>query len=179
MCCIDLSTWQRTRIVYTEEFAAQRQLQHTQPNTPWWRHQMETFSALLALCVGNSPVTGEFPSQRPVTRSFGVFFGLSLNQRLSKNREAGDLRRPRAHYDVTGMKALCEGCCKCGVMTNSFVQNNHITVSWRMDVYLWLILSANCWCHIIFVFGRSYDSLNHCLFLKWQPGVANYLLLFL
>ena len=26
----------------------------------WWRHQMETFSALLALCAGNSPVTGEF-----------------------------------------------------------------------------------------------------------------------
>ena len=29
-----------------------------------WRHQMETFSALLTLCVGNSPVTGEFPAQR-------------------------------------------------------------------------------------------------------------------
>ena len=51
---------------------------------PWWRHQMETFSALLALCVGNSPVTGEFPSQRPVTRSFGVFFDLRLNKRISK-----------------------------------------------------------------------------------------------
>ena len=38
-----------------------------------WCHQMETFSALLALCAGNSPVTGEFPSQRPVTRSFDVF----------------------------------------------------------------------------------------------------------
>ena len=31
---------------------------------PWWRHQMETFSALLALCAGNSPVSGEFPSQK-------------------------------------------------------------------------------------------------------------------
>ena len=30
----------------------------------WWRHQMETLSALLALCAGNSPVTGEFPAQR-------------------------------------------------------------------------------------------------------------------
>ena len=47
----------------------------------WWRHQMETFSALLALCAGNSPVTGEFPSQRPVTR---IFFDLRLNKRLSK-----------------------------------------------------------------------------------------------
>ena len=38
------------------------------------RHQMETFSALLALCAGNSPVTGELSSQRPVTRSFDFFF---------------------------------------------------------------------------------------------------------
>ena len=51
----------------------------------WWRHQMETFSALLALCVGNSPVTGEFPSQRPVTRSSDVFFYLRLIKRLSKH----------------------------------------------------------------------------------------------
>ena len=50
----------------------------------WWRHQMETFSALLALCAGNSPVIGEFPSQRPVTRSFDVFFDLRLNKRLGK-----------------------------------------------------------------------------------------------
>ena len=39
----------------------------------WWRHQMETFSALLALCAGNSPVTREFPSQRPVTRRSLMF----------------------------------------------------------------------------------------------------------
>ena len=45
---------------------------------------METFSALLALCARNSPVTGEFPTPRPVTRSFDVFFGLRLNKRLSK-----------------------------------------------------------------------------------------------
>ena len=50
----------------------------------WWRHQMETFSALLAICVGNSPVPGEFPAQRPVTRSFDVFFDLRLNKRLGK-----------------------------------------------------------------------------------------------
>ena len=49
-----------------------------------WRHQMETFSASLAICAGNSPVPGEFPTQRPVTRSFGVFFDLRLNKWLSK-----------------------------------------------------------------------------------------------
>ena len=52
----------------------------------WWRHQMETFSALLALCAGNSPVPGEFPSQRPVTRSFDVFFDLRMNKLLSKQK---------------------------------------------------------------------------------------------
>ena len=45
---------------------------------------METFSALLALCAGNSPVTGEFPSQRPVTQSLNVLFDLCPNKRLSK-----------------------------------------------------------------------------------------------
>ena len=64
---------------------------------------METFSALLAICVGNSPVTGEFPTQGPVTRSFDVFFHLRLNKQLSNDREAGDLRRCRAHYDVIVM----------------------------------------------------------------------------
>ena len=50
----------------------------------WWRHQMESFSALLTICAGNSPRTGEFPRQRPVTRSFDAYFDLRLNKRLSK-----------------------------------------------------------------------------------------------
>ena len=64
---------------------------------------METFSALLAICAGNSPVTGEFPAQGPVMRSFDVFFDLRLNERLSKQWEPGDLRRHRTYYAVTVM----------------------------------------------------------------------------
>ena len=45
---------------------------------------METFSALLAFCAGNSPVPGEFHAQRSVTRNFDVIFDLRLNKRLSK-----------------------------------------------------------------------------------------------
>ena len=45
---------------------------------------MDTISGLLALCAGNSLVTGEFPSQRPVTQSFDVFFDLRVNKQLSK-----------------------------------------------------------------------------------------------
>ena len=64
---------------------------------------METFSALLAICAGNSPVPGEFPTERPVTRSFDVYFDLRPNNGWVNNHEAGDLRRNRAHRDVTVM----------------------------------------------------------------------------
>ena len=70
----------------------------------WWRHQMETFSALLVFCGGNSPVTGEFPAQKPVMRSFDVFFDLSPNKGWTNHRDAGDLRRHRAHYDAIVLK---------------------------------------------------------------------------
>ena len=39
---------------------------------------METFSALLAICAGISPVPGEFPTQRSVMQSFDGFFDLRL-----------------------------------------------------------------------------------------------------
>ena len=71
-----------------------------------WRHQMETFSALLALWAGNSAVTGKFPAQRPLTRSFYVFFDLAWLNAWVNNREAGDLRRHHAHYDVILMLRL-------------------------------------------------------------------------
>ena len=50
----------------------------------WWRHPMETSFALLAICAGNLPVTGEFPAQRPVTQSFDVFFDLRLKKTVEK-----------------------------------------------------------------------------------------------
>ena len=61
-------------------------LEHTCNVVSLWRHQMETLSALLAFCARNSPVTGEFPAHRPVTRTFDDFFDLRLNQQLSKQR---------------------------------------------------------------------------------------------
>ena len=71
---------------------------------------MEAFSALLALCVGNSPVTSEFPTQRPVMWSFDVFFDLNLNEQTVNNRNAGDLICHHAHYDITvlGLGFPCE-----------------------------------------------------------------------
>ena len=66
---------------------------------------METFPASRAICAGNSPVTGESPAQRPVTRSVDVFFDRHLNGWVN-NGETGDLRRHYAHYDVTVMMAM-------------------------------------------------------------------------
>ena len=67
---------------------------------------MEAFSASLAICARNSPVPVEFPAQRPMMRSFDVFFDLRLKKNgWVNNREAGDLRRNLAHYDVTAMKS--------------------------------------------------------------------------
>ena len=60
----------------------------------WWRHQMETFFALLAFCAGNSAVTSEFPAQRPVTRSFDVFIDLRLDQQWSKQRRRWSFEAP-------------------------------------------------------------------------------------
>ena len=76
----------------------------TAQNHEWWCHQMEKFSALLAICAGNSPVTGEFPAQRPVTRSFDVLLWSAWINGWVNNREAGDLRRNLAHYNVTVME---------------------------------------------------------------------------
>ena len=69
---------------------------------------METITALLAICAGNSPVTGEFPAQRPVTRSFDVFFDLRLNKLLSKQPWGWWFERHRTQYDVSVISNVYE-----------------------------------------------------------------------
>ena len=73
-------------------------------------------SALLALCVGNSPFTGEFPSQRSVTRSFDVFFDLLLKKRLSKQSRRRWLKKP--------LCPLWRHCNEC----------KHVSMSWRLHI---------------------------------------------
>ena len=71
----------------------------------WWRHHMETFSALLALCAGKSPVTTESSSQRKASDAELWRFTLicAWTNGWVNDGDAGDLRRHRAHYDVTVM----------------------------------------------------------------------------
>ena len=89
--------------------------------SPWWRHQMETFPALLTLCEGNPPVTGLFPLQKPVTRSFDVLSDRRLNKNgWANKRGAGDLRRHCAHYDINVMSIqILSRCVHTGLIDNN------------------------------------------------------------
>ena len=108
-------------------------------NASWWRNQMETFSALLAICAGNSPVPGEFPAQRPVTRSFDVFFDLHPNKRLSKQWWGWWFETPSSplwrHRNVSALLTICFHSQK--------------TSMWNFGVYHYHILFLNkqssCW----------------------------------
>ena len=76
----------------------------TNPELAWWRHQMKTLSALLALCEGNSQVTGEFPGQWRGALMISLI-SASINGWVN-HREAGDLRSHHALYDVTVMSLV-------------------------------------------------------------------------
>ena len=77
---------------------------------PWGRHQIETFSALLALCVGYSPVLA-VNNPRKSKRLGASMFSLirAWTNGSVSNRYAGGFRRHHAHYDVTVMQSINEG----------------------------------------------------------------------
>ena len=80
----------------------------------WWCHQMKTFSALPALYEGNPLVTGGFPSHRPVTQSFDVFFDLHWKKRMSKPSRRQWFEMPSCslwrHCNVQTMCIILEIC---------------------------------------------------------------------
>ena len=97
----------------------------------WWRHQMEAFSALLALCAGNSPVLVTSPHKGQWRGA--LMFSL-ISARINdweNNREAGDLRRYRAHYVVIVRHHELKNCLWNG---------SHVTESpassWTVNVCL-------------------------------------------
>ena len=92
----------------------------------WWCHQMETFSALLATGAGNSPGPGEFPTQRPVTRSFDVFFDLRPNKRLGKQSWGWWFEMPSRplwrHRNDLAIASMC-------YRRNEMEESSHLTIS--------------------------------------------------
>ena len=113
---------------------------------PWWRHQRETFSASLAFGDRNLPV----PSQRPMTRSFDVFFDLHLKKGETNNRDAGDLRRHCDYYDVTVMITV-------RLVPQSPAIWKTLTVTCPVLLYnIWCTTRCAafiCWCHF-----RAHES---------------------
>ena len=67
----------------------------------WWRHQMETFSTLLAICAGNLLVKVNSPHKGQGRRALMFFFICIWINGWVNNREAGDFRHYGAHYDIT------------------------------------------------------------------------------
>ena len=119
-----------------------------------WRHQMETFSVLLALFVGNSPVTGEFPSQRPVTRSFDDFFDMRLNKRLSKQPKRRWFQMPSRSlwrqcnvYPRGIVVSVCSKLCSCEFQV-LFIRRVKWSKLWslvdRVTIWFRLGLVSNC-----------------------------------
>ena len=101
----------------------------------WWRHQMETFSALMAICAGNSTVPVTFPHKGQWRGA--LMFSLIcvwINGWVINNHEAGDLRRYRAHYDVIAMVKT--------ISNSSLIMNHcHWPNKPRLMSYVQLILS--------------------------------------
>ena len=104
-------------------------------SNPWWRHQMDIISAILALCEGYPPVTGGFPSQRPVTRSFDVFFELRLKKkRLTKQSRRRWFETPThsswRHYNVSVQIHVCATRPQWGYFTDMQVTNFNHQAKW-------------------------------------------------
>ena len=117
----------------------------------WRRHQMETFSALLALCAGNSPVTGEFSAQRPVTRSFEVFFDLRLNKQLSKQSWGWWLETPSHSLwchcnDLDLPLSCCVALCSMGTRPYEEI---HVTSWYLTKTYQIKTVSYSSWTIVV------------------------------
>ena len=80
--------------------------QQENANKTWWHHQMETFSALLAFCVGNSRWPVNSPQKGQWSRALMFSLICAWTDSWANNGDAGDLRRYRVHYDIIVMK-LC------------------------------------------------------------------------
>ena len=88
---------------------------HPWLNHTWWRHQMVIFFLLLALGAGNLPVKGEFPTQRPVTRSFAVFIDPRPNKPLSK--------QTWGWWFETLLRSLCRHCDELTISSETAFTN--------------------------------------------------------
>ena len=151
----------------------------------WWRHQMERFSALLALCAGNSAVTDKFPAQRPVTRSFDGWLICAWINGWVNNRETGDLRRNRGHYDVTIMKPTHHFSTALPIMSYptfiKFIRNslNLLQISFISEVSDPSPSLNSFWFRLFlfFIYNSFYNRPNffRIVFIFWDEIIVTFL----
>ena len=121
---------------------------------------METYSMVLGLCERNPLVTCGFPSRRPVTQSFHVFFDLCLNKWLCKQ-----LRHPWFEMPSHSL------WCRCNV-----IGHLHFAYNFRYSIQLCLFihflsfsLSSNVADKIMFSF---YQCTSSC---RWKGQIFIFL----
>ena len=113
----------------------------------WWRHQVEIFSALLYLCVGNSSVNVEFPAHRPVTRGVDVYLICAPIHGWVNNGEAGDLRRYRAQYEVIVVNTLTADIFSNG---SEYIRQANICLPRETSSVFGILVTVYCRIEIVF-----------------------------
>ena len=106
------------------------------PRVTWWRHQMETFSVLLAICAGKSPVPVKSPHKGQWREALMFsFIYVRINGWVNAG-EAGDLRRHLAHYDVIVIYSDLRGLGRCTDRSH----NNARRIACSLESDLWCSL---------------------------------------
>ena len=136
---------------------------------------METFSALLALCAANSPVTSEFPTQRPVTRNFDVFFDLRLNKQLSKQSWGWWFETPSCSLFTEDKATLVQVMAWCHQGTSDYlnqcwprslspydVTRPQLVKNQQKIITLLSIILPQQWCNIVMSEGLSLPLITQC-----------------
>ena len=121
----------------------------------WWRHQIVTSSALLVFCAANSPVTGEFPAQRPVARSFDISFDLQLNQQLSKPWRRRWFKTPSRslwrHCNVSVLPSCIPNMWNANTTTNK-LHGEFLNSARHLRAYATTVILVLCtlpWCNLL------------------------------
>ena len=131
-------------------------------SSAWWRHQMEPFSALLAICAGNSPVPVNSPhkGQWRGALMFSLIYAW-INDWVN-NREAGDLRRHRGHYDVI---VMCHTRPCMFIVRRAGLLWSQQDFEWRWSVPLFKCLT---------VLEFSFILFDLCLLITFFNFIMNY-----
>ena len=122
---------------------------------------METFSELLAICAGNSPVSGEFPAQKPVTQK---------NRMVYKNRKITTKRNVHKFFGVLYKYCTHEDLCA----RSRYLGHGQIITSHGIcgvSLLLTALDTGNTSLHIINSHGHDYEALITCKHddvIKWK-----------